>query len=209
MPPRGESRAKLIDAMRELSLTKGYPATTVDEVCATAEVSKGSFYHHFQTKEDIGNAALDSHFDELLVALTDEGDQSGAAPSSPTGAVDRLHAFLDRASAVCSGPLLVNGCMLGSFALDLAETHPEVRARLDEQFTTLADYVAELIDAAGAEVGVELPTAALARQFLALIEGSIVLAKAHDDHSILATALDLFTQHLDLLLDRGRPPEGR
>ncbi len=202
MVPRGESRAKLIGAMRELSLTKGYPATTVDEVCEAAEVSKGSFYHHFGTKEDIGHAALDQYFDELLVGLTDEGDVAGAAGVGSLSALARLEAFLERASRVCSGPLLVNGCMLGSFALDLAETHPAVRVRLDEQFTALANYVAELIEAAGVEADIELPSPALAQQFLAIIEGSIVLAKAHNDRQILPTSLDLFAQHLNLLLNQ-------
>lgn len=185
--------------MRSLTLSKGFPATTVDEVCAEAEVSKGSFYHHFATKEDIGNAALDEYFGELVAALT-----SAPAPGDAE-AIDRLRAFVEHAGVVCSGPLLTNGCMLGSFALDLAESHPEVRAKLSDQFTALADLVAGLITDAATEAGIQLPATRLAQQFLAIIEGSIVLAKAHADPQILGSGVALFADHIDLLLERKAP----
>ena len=194
MAPRGENRAKLIDAMRTLSLTKGFPATTVDEVCTEAQVSKGSFYHHFATKDDLGQAALDGFFDELVLALT---TGPFAADEDP---VERLRRFVTHAGVVCSGPLLTHGCMLGSFTLDLAESHPDMRDKLSQQFSTLASYVADLIRNAGDDAGVALPAEELAQQFLAVIEGSIVLAKAHADPNIVNSGLALFANHLDLLL---------
>lgn len=195
MAPRGENRTKLIDAMRTLTLEKGYPATTVDEVCAEAQVSKGSFYHHFATKDDIGHAALDAYFDELVAALRDGTYQSAADP------ITRLRRFLEHAAIVCSGPLLTSGCMLGSFSLDLAESHPEVRAKLADQFEMLAAFVGDLLDDAATAAGVDLPVERLAQQFLAVIEGSIVLAKAHADPTILGSGVALFADHINLLLD--------
>ena len=184
--------------MRSLTLTKGFPATTVDEVCAKAEVSKGSFYHHFATKDDIGYAALDSYFDELISALT-TGPADGI--DDP---VEKLRAFLTHAGIVCSGPLLTNGCMLGSFALDLAESHPGVQSKLSEQFSELASLVAQMICDASTAAGTDLPAAQLAHQFLAVIEGSIVLAKAHADPQMLSSGVALFADHIDLLLDQDR-----
>lgn len=196
MAPRGENRTKLVEAMRALSLVKGYPATTVDEVCAEAEVSKGSFYHHFDAKEDIGYAALDAYYDELVAALT-AGDFNDTQDPA-----ERLRGFLAHSGVVCAGPLMAHGCLLGSFALDLAETHPDMQRKLSAQFDALAGFVAELIDEAAAASDIELASAALSRQFLAVIEGSIVLAKAHADRRILDSGLALFAQHIDLLLQQ-------
>lgn len=182
--------------MRSLTLSKGFPATTVDEVCATAEVSKGSFYHHFATKDEIGQASLDAYFDELVTALTN------APIHADADAIERLREFISHAGVVCSGPLLTNGCMLGSFALDLSESHPEIRTKLSDQFTALADLVADLIADAADAAGIELPAQRLGRQFLAIIEGSIVLAKAHADPQILSSGVGLFAEHIDLLLER-------
>lgn len=195
MAPRGENRTKLLDAMRVLTLEKGFPATTVDEVCEQAQVSKGSFYHHFATKDEMAHAALDSYFDELVTALTNGPHQQSTDP------VVRLQDFLGHAAIVCSGPLLTNGCMLGSFALDLSESHPDVRVKLADQFDVLAEFVGGLLTEAAEARGIDLPIEKLSRQFLAVIEGSIVLAKAHGDPSILGSGVDLFTDHVLLLLD--------
>ncbi|MBL9052404.1 MAG: helix-turn-helix transcriptional regulator, partial [Tabrizicola sp.] len=44
-PPRGEARARLIEAARSLVRHKGFAATSVDELCAAAGVTKGAFFH--------------------------------------------------------------------------------------------------------------------------------------------------------------------
>lgn len=184
----------MLDAVQTLSLSKGFPATTVDEVCAEANVSKGSFYHHFETKEEIGHAALDRYFDELVETLTAGSYSDSADP------MERLAGFLTHAGQACSGPVLVNGCMLGSFALDLAESHPEIRRKLSEQFSFLTTFVATLITEAAEAAGRTLPADRLAQQFLAIIEGSIVLAKAQADPDVLTSGVSLFGDHLELLL---------
>src|SRR6516164_5841126 len=54
-----ETRARLLDAARDVIRAKGYAGSTVDDICAAAGVSKGSFFHHFDSKEELGIAALE------------------------------------------------------------------------------------------------------------------------------------------------------
>ena len=67
-PPRTDARTRLLDAAMTLLRTRGYAATTVDEICAAAGVTKGAFFHHFRSKEDLGVAAA-AHFSTWLEAL--------------------------------------------------------------------------------------------------------------------------------------------
>src|SRR5579864_9087711 len=53
------TRSKLLDAARDVIRAKGYSATTVDDICATAGVTKGGFFHHFPSKEQLGIAAIE------------------------------------------------------------------------------------------------------------------------------------------------------
>jgi AcrR family transcriptional regulator len=46
-------RAELIDCAQRLFLTRGYERTTINDVIAAAGLSKGAFYHHFRSKEDM------------------------------------------------------------------------------------------------------------------------------------------------------------
>ena len=64
------SKAKLLDAALLVIRSKGYTATTVDDVCAAAGLTKGSFFHHFKSKEDLALAAA-SHFAAMADAIFD------------------------------------------------------------------------------------------------------------------------------------------
>ena len=57
--PRGEARARLLEAARTLVRHRGFAATSVDDLCAAAGVTKGAFFHHFPSKEALGVALID------------------------------------------------------------------------------------------------------------------------------------------------------
>ena len=56
-PQRGEARARLLETAGDVIRTRGFAATTVDDLCKAAGVTKGAFFHHFVSKEAIGVAA--------------------------------------------------------------------------------------------------------------------------------------------------------
>lgn len=180
--------------MRRVALSKGFPATTVDEICDLAGVTKGSFYHHFGSKEELGVAALESYFADVVVAFG-EGDWSRVEDP-----VQRLRDFVAHAADVCTGPVMIAGCLIGSFSLDLAESSPDLRERLSTMFAALADVVTTLVGDAARSRGRVLDAEQFGEQFLAVIEGSIVLAKAHADPAAPRRGLVLLGEHLDLLL---------
>lgn len=186
-------RTALIDAMRRIALSKGFPATTVDEVCDLAGVTKGSFYHHFSGKDDLGAAAVESYYEDVVAAFG-AGDWAGAEDP-----VERLQAFLAHAGEVCVGPVMIYGCLIGSMTLDMAESSPGLRERLSEMFVSLRDVVAGLVAAAAASRGRTVEADHFGDQFLAILEGSIVLAKAHCDPATPRRGVALLAQHLDLL----------
>lgn len=193
--PTTSTRSKLVSAMRELSLTKGYEATRVDEVISLAGVSKGSFYHHFKSKEELALAALESYFQDLTTAFLDYEVPDGSA-------YEKLFAFFDHAERVAYGSFLANGCLMGVYTVDLAASNERVRAKLDEQFRALEHVVFEMIEAAADELGVQVPAWPLAVQFEAILEGSLLLAKAHGDPTVLGTSIALFADGLRLRLER-------
>src|SRR6266478_3420888 len=58
-----ETKRKLLDAGVSLMRHRGFNATTVDEVCAEAGVTKGGFFHYFKSKDDLATAAVDRFYE--------------------------------------------------------------------------------------------------------------------------------------------------
>ncbi len=54
-----ESKRKLLDAAMHVIRSKGYTATRVEDVCEEAGLTKGSFFHHFKSKEELAVAAAE------------------------------------------------------------------------------------------------------------------------------------------------------
>ncbi len=177
-------------------LDKGFPATKVDEVCQAAGVTKGSFYHHFESKDALALALIDHYFDRLAQAFA---GRAWLAYESPT---DRVYAFLDEVIRVMRGPLLKHGCLLGSFALDLSTTHPEIRIEIQRRFDRLTGLLEPELRAAlkGPNKRSGLSAPALARQFLAVLQGAIVLGKASGDHARLAEAMRCYKTMVQAVL---------
>src|ERR1700679_1949635 len=96
---RHESKTKFLDAALHVTRIKGYTATRIEDICEAAELTKGSFFHHFKSKEDLAVAAA-----EHWARVTSEVFASAAYRALPDP-VDRLLAYIDLRKALLTGAL--------------------------------------------------------------------------------------------------------
>jgi TetR/AcrR family transcriptional repressor of nem operon len=190
---RTGARENLVEAARNLMLAKGYPATTVDEVCREAGVTKGSFYHFFKTKEEIGLAALEDY-----QRRNQEKLMSGPF-TELEDPVEQALGFLDHAEAHAK-ELWGRGCLLGNFATELTSTNPVLQQEVSRIFRELTANLARIFEPISQRDGSGKTTGAeLAELFLSVLEGSIVMARAHDDWRHIVRAIGSFRRHVELL----------
>ena len=194
-------RERLLAAATKLVLKKGLSATRIDEICAEAGVTKGSFYHHFESKEEMASALLEDFFGRLAGALAEGGWMQIADP------YDRLVGMLDRAVEVAEGPLLKRGCILGVLTVDVATLNAKVRKDLGNKFTAVVDLVSPVVQAALKNSGVRSKEArgsavSLAKQFVAVMEGGILLGKATGNPEEVANSVRCFRDMVTAMLDR-------
>lgn len=136
-----ESQERLILATQALILRQGYTATTVDQICAEAALTKGSFFHHFTNKEAIGCAAIDA-WGAMGTRLY------SAAWSDP--AVDplaQLNRMFDIMISFTKGEEPC-ACVIGMMAQELAQSHPELAALCAKHLDDWTSHVARMLDAA-------------------------------------------------------------
>lgn len=75
-----ETRTKIMDAAIKLFSNRGYNAASVDDICAEAGISKGAFYHHFKSKQELFLALLDGWLQTIDRAI--EGSKELSAPET-------------------------------------------------------------------------------------------------------------------------------
>src|SRR5437660_3961614 len=84
-----DTRRALVHAARRLFSRNGYSATSLDEVCERARVTKGALYHHFTNKQDLFGAVLDDVEADFVragaTAVTDDSDVWDALQAAATG----------------------------------------------------------------------------------------------------------------------------
>jgi TetR/AcrR family transcriptional repressor of nem operon len=192
---KGNAKEKLTRSALRIMLSRGYAATTVDEICEGAGLSKGSFYHCFASKEEIGLAALELFHQEGFKRM------AGGTYNEIADPLGRVFGFLDHVETVAKD-IWGDGCLLGNFALELADTHPVMRSKVSALLNKSSENAARIFE----PIGVLLqkkngPSAAeLAEHYLALIEGTIVLGKAHDDWRRIPKGIRQFRRYLECLV---------
>jgi TetR/AcrR family transcriptional repressor of nem operon len=188
------SRTSLLDSCYALMLARGYAATGVDEICRHAGVSKGSFYHFFPTKQQCALEMLDHHMAEAQATIEEGLDLANLRLD------DVSIAYVEHVERL-SEKVFQNGCLIGAFALELAESHPEVREQVSRIFRGTAYHFEKVLTPlAKASRQKNVPTPQqLAEQMLTVIEGGVVLSKAHGDTKYLSQGLRLFRHYLESL----------
>lgn len=194
------TRTKLLNAARDIIRVKGYTATTVDDICAGAGVTKGSFFHHFQSKEQLGIAAADQ-----FGAMAAEAFATAPYRQLPDPR-DRVLGYIDFRAAMLQWEIGQYTCLLGTMVQEVYATHPEVRAACDRR---MSEHVEELAKDLGAAKQLYAPdeqwTAQSVGYFMqAVLQGSFIFAKAKQSPEVALECLQHLRRYLETLF---RQPE--
>ena len=138
-----ETKRKLVDAGVKLMRLKGFNATSVDEICSAAGVTKGGFFHYFKSKDDLAHTAMSDFRERRRSDLANAPFRKLADP------LDRIFARLDYVKSSLGGPSpLTGGCLIGMFAQELASTNAEFRRACQDSFKQAAkDFEKDLAEA--------------------------------------------------------------
>lgn len=192
-----ETKRKIVDAGMTLMRQRGFNATTVDDICSAAGVTKGGFFHYFKSKDEIAKAAV-TYFNEQKTK-----NYEAAAFRKLTDPLERVFGRLDYVKESVGGNKhrTTKGCLIGVFAQELAFTHPELREVCQEFFSRIVnDFAVDLTEAkAKYAPRSNFDPQSLAQFYVSLVQGSLMLAKTAENNDVLASNIEQFRSQLKCL----------
>ncbi|HZH04001.1 MAG TPA: helix-turn-helix domain-containing protein [Myxococcaceae bacterium] len=195
---RTDSKVKFLDAALRLIRTQGYEATTVDELCAAAGMTKGSFFHHFESKEALALAAAD-----YFAAFGERVFESAPYRQAPD-ALDRVLGYVDFRASLMRGALPDFTCLLGMMVQETYHTHPDIRRACDRHISDHAQKLAVDLAEAKQRYAPQAPWAPdeMALFVMAVIHGAFILAKAKQAPEVAVANLTHLRRYLETQFTR-------
>lgn len=194
-PERGDARTRLLEAARDVIRQKGFAATTVDDLCQSAGVTKGAFFHHFKTKDALGVAAAE------FWATTTSALFAGAPYHEPDDPLDRILAYLDFRKSIIGGETFEYTCLVGTMTQEVHDSAPAIRDACADSILGHAATLEADIEAARALRGIDADWTAtsLARHTQAVLQGGFILAKATGDPDLARESVDHLVRYVRAL----------
>ena len=181
------TRDHLIDTGLKLMHQHGYNATGLTEILTAADVPKGSFYHHFGSKEDFAAAALERY-------TTREAEHAAdVLGGSKTAPLKRLKRYFTDLVKTYGQKGAIPGCMMGRFSLEVAEANPQLRKQISGTFAHWQHTIATVIQQAMAqeELAADTDPESLAGFLLNSWEGALLRSQAEKSDAPLEVFMQL------------------
>lgn len=196
-PKAPNARTKLLEAARDIIRAQGYSATSVDDLCRAAGVTKGAFFHHFPSKEALGVAAAD-YWSETTSALF-----ASAPYHAHADPLDRVLAYIDFRAALLDGPVEGFTCLVGTMVQESYASSDTIRAACEASISghaaTLEADIAAALERYSV-TGVEAASLALHTQVV--LQGAFILAKARGGPEIARESAAHLKRYFVLLFNR-------
>src|ERR1700724_494490 len=192
---RHDSKTKLLQAAIRVIRVKGYTATRVEDVCEAAGLTKGSFFHHFDSKDELALAAADYWIEGTEAQFRSASYHKLADP------LERLLAYLDFRRALLTGEVPDFTCLAGTMVQEVYDTHPAIRDACNRSISEHAATLVPDIEEAMRQRALlpDWTAESLALYTQATLQGAFILAKAKHNREVAAATIDHLRRYLELL----------
>ena len=167
------TRDHIIEAADRLFYRQGYEHTSFSDIADVVQISRGNFYYHFKTKDEILDAVINVRLANTRKML-EQWDIEGKQPA------DRIRSFI-RILIANRGDIKRYGCPVGTLSTELAKLNHATQAEANELFTLFRTWLRRQFTLLGREADAD----ALAMHLLARSQGVATLASAFRDEKFI------------------------
>lgn len=193
------TRRKLVEAATALMLKQGFNATTVDEICDEAGLTKGSFFYHFEDKEAIGKAAVKAFGEAGLSVYAETLKQ----PGEPLEQIHRLFDVMDGYVQQLD-PCV---CLVGMLSQEMSCQDRSLRAACVHELEGWTDIMRSRLEAAKKQLkpSTDFDPAEVAWFLCSVWQGSLLVGKTRVSPEMIRKNLKIARKFVDGLFVHSHP----
>jgi TetR/AcrR family transcriptional regulator, transcriptional repressor for nem operon len=198
------TKQRLIDAGLAMLLEHGYNDLGIQAVLAATSTPKGSFYHHFQDKEDFALAVID----EYMVAV--HAGLDACLADSTRQPLDRVRHFFELTQQKYREEGYM-GCLLGGLGQELSGVSKTFRLKISECLAAIAGRIATCLEQARTEGDLPLDSdpAHMAILLVDCWEGAALRSRLQGNAAPLSAMLDFYFHAARVTVRRNRATSRR
>jgi TetR/AcrR family transcriptional regulator, transcriptional repressor for nem operon len=183
--PEPTTREQIVQAADRLFYQRGYEHTSFADIADVVRISRGNFYYHFRTKDEILDAVIDARLKGTR-AMLDQWTIAGETPK------DRIRSFIHILIAN-RADIKRFGCPVGTLCTELAKLGHPAQAGANELFTLFRTWLRRQFALLGRERDADV----LAMHLLARSQGVATLASAFRDEAFIRQEVEAMNDWLD------------
>ena len=193
------TREKILDGAQELILDLGYSGMKVDHVLEHVGITKGAFFHHFKTKDDLAKALLRRYNSKDALIYAETRDRAEKLSDDPLQQIIIFIRLFEDMFSELTEPY--PGCLLASYLYELQQFDDETRGMLHEAFARWRTLLQEKFELIIKKYPPKNPVSAsqLADGFTVVLEGAFITGKAMNEAKLVTEQLRLYRNYIELL----------
>lgn len=167
------TRETIVGVADDLFYRRGFDHTSFADIAGLVKISRGNFYHHFKTKDDILEAVIQKRLADRY-AMLERWEMEGATP------VERINSFID-ILIVNGEKIKLYGCPIGTLTSELAKLNHPAQPDAGRLFTLFRTWLRRQFVALGREADADV----LAMHLLSRSQGAATLFNAFQDQDFV------------------------
>jgi len=196
------TREKILDAAQELILERGYVGMTVEHVLDRVGITKGAFFHHFKTKDDLAKALLRRFADKDARIYSETRERAEKLSDDPLQQMLIFIRLFEEMFESLREPY--PGCLFASYIYELQQFDDETRGLIEESFRKWRELLKEKFEAIARKYPprAKIDAASLADAFTVVLEGAFITGKAMNEPAVISEQLRHFRNYVELLFGK-------
>jgi AcrR family transcriptional regulator len=167
------TRDQIVETADRLFYRQGFEHTSFADIAQAVQISRGNFYYHFKTKDEILDAVIGRRLAGTQ-AMLEQWEAEGRSPAERIGSFIRM--LIDNRADIRRF-----GCPVGTLCSEMARLHHAAQPQANELFGLFRRWLRRQFEAAGRIEDAD----ALAMHLLARSQGVATLANAFDDEAFI------------------------